>query len=148
MLHILMYMSCTCSLDGFCIAPDTIAYAKLSGADSIAWRTQLHLTPIHGHKLEAEPRRGLNCRFVLNLLRYFDDFYVKVFMPEAFVKHMKTNRFEQQGYFSFIILLQLQIFTDFLFDALLISRTTTILPFLKALATPFVIAKDQYFHLI
>ena len=31
--------------DGFCIAPDTISYAKVSGADSIAWRTQLHLTP-------------------------------------------------------------------------------------------------------
>ena len=42
--------SCTCSPDGFCIAPDTIAYAKVSGADSIAWRTQLHLTPgnVHG----------------------------------------------------------------------------------------------------
>ena len=26
--------------DGFCIAPDTIAYAKVPGADSIAWRTQ------------------------------------------------------------------------------------------------------------
>ena len=26
-------------------SPDTIAYAKVSGADSIAWRTQLHLTP-------------------------------------------------------------------------------------------------------
>ena len=37
--------SCTCPPDGFCIAPDTIAYAKVSGADSIAWRTQLHLTP-------------------------------------------------------------------------------------------------------
>ena len=38
--------SCTCPPDGFCIAPDTIAYAKVSGADSIAWRTQLHLTPV------------------------------------------------------------------------------------------------------
>ena len=28
------------------VAPDTIAYAKVSGADSIAWRTQLHLTPV------------------------------------------------------------------------------------------------------
>ena len=28
-----------------CIAPDTIAHAKVSGEDSIAWRTQLHLTP-------------------------------------------------------------------------------------------------------
>ena len=32
------------TLYGFCIAPDTIAYAKVSGSDSIAWRTQLHLT--------------------------------------------------------------------------------------------------------
>ena len=39
--------SCTCPPDGFCIAPDTIAYAKVSGADSIAWRTQLHLTPAY-----------------------------------------------------------------------------------------------------
>ena len=31
---------------GFCIAPDTIAYAKVSGADSIADRTQLHLTSV------------------------------------------------------------------------------------------------------
>ena len=38
--------SCTCSPDGFCIAPDTIAYAKVSGAERIAWRTQLHLTPV------------------------------------------------------------------------------------------------------
>ena len=38
--------SCTCPPDGFCIAPDTIAYAKVSGAESIAWRTQLHLTPV------------------------------------------------------------------------------------------------------
>ena len=38
--------SCTCQPDGFCIAPDTIAYAKVSGADSIAWRTQLHQTPV------------------------------------------------------------------------------------------------------
>ena len=30
----------------FCIAPDTIAYAKVSRADSIAWHTQLHLTPV------------------------------------------------------------------------------------------------------
>ena len=30
----------------FCIATDTIAYyAKVSGADSIAWWTRLHLTP-------------------------------------------------------------------------------------------------------
>ena len=44
--HIHVYVqSCTCPPDGFCIAPDTIAYAKVSGADSIAWRTQLHLTP-------------------------------------------------------------------------------------------------------
>ena len=35
-----MYMSAV-----FCITPDTIAYAKVSGADNIAWRTQLHLTP-------------------------------------------------------------------------------------------------------
>ena len=38
-------MSCTCPPDDFCIAPDTIAYAKVSGADIIALRTQLHLTP-------------------------------------------------------------------------------------------------------
>ena len=31
--------SCTCPPDGLCIAPDPIAYAKVSGADSIAWRT-------------------------------------------------------------------------------------------------------------
>ena len=37
--------TCTCPPDGFCIAPDTIAYAKVSGADSVARRTQLHLTP-------------------------------------------------------------------------------------------------------
>ena len=37
--------SCTCQPDGFCTAPDTIAYAKVSGVDSIAWPTQLHLTP-------------------------------------------------------------------------------------------------------
>ena len=36
---------CTCPPDGFCIARDTIAYAKVTGADSIALRTQLHLTP-------------------------------------------------------------------------------------------------------
>ena len=35
-----MYMS----TGRLCIAPDTIAYAKVSGADRIAWRTQLHLT--------------------------------------------------------------------------------------------------------
>ena len=29
----------------FAITPDTIAYAKVSGADNIAWQTQLHLTP-------------------------------------------------------------------------------------------------------
>ena len=29
----------------FWTAPDTIAYAKVSGEDSIAWRTQMHLTP-------------------------------------------------------------------------------------------------------
>ena len=43
--HITMY-SHVCPPDDFCIAPDTIAYAKVSGADSIAWRTQLHLTPV------------------------------------------------------------------------------------------------------
>ena len=42
--HSVHVQSCTCPLDGFCIAPDTIAYAKVSGAVSIAWRTQLHLT--------------------------------------------------------------------------------------------------------
>ena len=26
---------------------DTIAYAKVSGVDNIAWRTQLHLTPVY-----------------------------------------------------------------------------------------------------
>ena len=42
--------SCTCPPpDGFCKAPDTIAYAKVSGADSIAWRTKLHLTPALQH---------------------------------------------------------------------------------------------------
>ena len=44
MLHIHV-QPCTCQPDGFCIAPHTIAYAKVSGADCIAWRTQLHLTP-------------------------------------------------------------------------------------------------------
>ena len=38
--------SCTCPPDSFCITPDMIAYAKVSGADSIEWRTQLHLTPV------------------------------------------------------------------------------------------------------
>ena len=42
MLHIRRFSSltraqtCTCPPDGFCIAPATIAYAKVSGADSIA----------------------------------------------------------------------------------------------------------------
>ena len=59
MLHIHRFSACTlayartyihvqsrtCPPDGFCIATDTIAYAKVSGADSIAWRTQLHPTP-------------------------------------------------------------------------------------------------------
>ena len=44
--------SCTCPPDGFCIAPDTIAYAGESGADSIAWRTQLHLTGAFSIKSE------------------------------------------------------------------------------------------------
>ena len=37
--------SCTCPPGAFCVAPDTIACAKVSGADSIAWWTQLPLTP-------------------------------------------------------------------------------------------------------
>ena len=49
---------------GFCIAPDTIAYAKVSGADSIAWRTQLHLTPVGKHVmfigLKKKPRNKAN----------------------------------------------------------------------------------------
>ena len=40
-IHVQSY---TCPTDGFCLALDTIAYAKVSGTDSIAWRTQLHLT--------------------------------------------------------------------------------------------------------
>ena len=46
MLAYIHVQSCSCPPDGFCIALDTIAYAKVSGADSIAWRTQLHLTPV------------------------------------------------------------------------------------------------------
>ena len=39
--------SLTCPPDDFCIAQDTIAHTKVSGADSIAWRTQLHMTPAY-----------------------------------------------------------------------------------------------------
>ena len=35
----------TCPPDVFCIARTRLQYAKVSGADSIACRTQLHLTP-------------------------------------------------------------------------------------------------------
>ena len=45
--------SCTYPPDGSCIAPDTIAYAKVSGADSIAWRTQMHLTPALQQQIES-----------------------------------------------------------------------------------------------
>ena len=39
--YTVMYMSA----GRFLHSPDTTAYAKVSGADSIAWRTRLHLTP-------------------------------------------------------------------------------------------------------
>ena len=49
-INTVMYMS----TGHFCIAPDTIAYAKVSRADSIAWRTQLHLISASGSVLSSE----------------------------------------------------------------------------------------------
>ena len=43
------------SHDGFCITPDKIACAKVSGADNIAWRTKLHANRRRGAEAGVSP---------------------------------------------------------------------------------------------
>ena len=44
-LHAHMHVQSYMSTGRILHSPDMIAYAKVCGADSIAWRTQLHVTP-------------------------------------------------------------------------------------------------------
>ena len=47
-LHVQSYVGLYMSFGRFLHSPDTIAHAKVSGTDSISWRTHLNLTPESG----------------------------------------------------------------------------------------------------